>query len=109
MTTEQKGAPGEGTPVDGEEWKALVDGWFARAPAQEEWDAMGPEERERVVASLPGREMLLESADEVIGRLAKMADGLQRRADEEARRATRAERRVAELQAELERLKRERR
>ena len=102
MTTEQKGAPGEGTLVDGEEWKALVGGWFARAPAQEEWDAMGPEERERVVASLPSREILLKSADEVVTRLAKMAEGLQRR-------ATKAERQVAELQAELERLKRERR
>ncbi|WP_375773890.1 Uma2 family endonuclease [Archangium gephyra] len=27
---------------------------FPRAPTQEEWEAMGPEERERVVASLPG-------------------------------------------------------
>jgi hypothetical protein len=102
MSTDEKDAPGEGTPADEEGWKALVGGWFARAPAQEEWDAMGPEERERVVASLPGREMLLESADEVVTRLAKMAAGLQRR-------ATRAERRVAELQAELERLERERR
>jgi Uma2 family endonuclease len=55
-----------------------------------------------------GRDMLLEP-EEVISRLEQLAEGLQRRADEEARRATRAERRVAELQAELERLKRERR
>lgn len=65
-----------------------------------------------------GRDMLLES-EEMIARLEQLTEGLQRRVDEEAQRVARAEqraeeearlrreeqRRVAELQAELERLK----
>ena len=96
---------------------------YPRAPTQEEWDAMSPEERERVVAALPGKVMDTEplplEPDEVIADLKHLIRGLQRRVDEEAQRVARAERRaeeearlrreeqrrVAELQAELERLK----
>jgi Uma2 family endonuclease len=65
-----------------------------------------------------GRDMLLES-EEMIARLEQLTEGLQRRVDEDAQRVARAERRaeeearlrreeqrrVAQLQAELERLK----
>ncbi len=77
---------------------------FPRAPSQEAWDAMGPEERARVVDSLTG---MMDAT-----RLEDMVEELQQRLDEEARlrqeaeqRQRDAERRAAELLAELERLK----
>ncbi len=47
---------GGGEPQAGEmaERNGSAEDKYPRAPSQEEWDALSPEERERVVASLPG-------------------------------------------------------
>ncbi|HLL06421.1 MAG TPA: hypothetical protein VK539_37970 [Myxococcaceae bacterium] len=103
-------------------------GGSPHAPTQEEWEALSDEARKRVVASLPGREddrqrfyagSALLKYEEFISRLEHRVEGLQQQADEAARRADeeaqradeeslrrqKAEQRVAELQAELDRLK----
>lgn len=94
-------------------------GEFPRAPTQESWDAMSQEERERVLASLPGlgEDRLRFYADsarvhELIVRLVHVAEGMMQQGNQEARRAAsdvrlreKAEKRVAALQTELERLR----
>ena len=67
-----------------------------RAPPDEIWDAMSPEERKRIVASLPTKSQL--AAKETRQR----AEEARQRA-EEARQRVEAERRLAEAQAEAER------
>ena len=85
-----------------------------RAPPQEVWDRLTPEERERVVRALPSDmrlDQLMEARDAALRKAedeARRAEGEARRAEEEARRATALESEVAELRATLERLRRER-
>ena len=71
---------------------------FPQAPSQEAWDAMSPAERERVLASLPGRaaEEARRAQEE-----AQRAHEEARRAQEEAQRAREAEQRQQELELRL--------
>ncbi|ATB50968.1 hypothetical protein [Corallococcus macrosporus] len=66
-----------------------------RAPPQEVWDALSPEERQRIIDSLPSKLDLAEA------RLSK----LRRQLAEETRRREEAERQLAEARAEIERLR----
>lgn len=70
---------------------------YPRAPSQEEWDALSPEEQARVYAELPGKV----TDEEVEHRLAEET----RLRQEESRRREEAERQLKLLKAELARLK----
>jgi len=67
----------------------VIDPDDPRAPPQEIWDRMSPDERQRVLDELPSR-----------------IDEAERRSEENARRAEEAEAKLAEALAEIERLKR---
>ncbi|WP_438019396.1 hypothetical protein WMF18_10125 [Sorangium sp. So ce315] len=74
--------------------------WFVdpddpRAPPQETWDQMTPEERQQ-------------EAEQRLDEAEKRLEEAEQRLDEERQRADEAERRLAEVLAELERHRRER-
>ncbi|MDC0685033.1 hypothetical protein [Sorangium atrum] len=83
----------------------VIDPDDPRAPPQELWDRMAPEERQRVLDTLPSKFDISEAR---IEETEMSLDEERQRADEERQRADEAERRLAEALAELERLKRER-
>ncbi|WP_437970098.1 hypothetical protein WMF04_12705 [Sorangium sp. So ce260] len=82
----------------------VIDPDDPRAPPQELWDRMTPEERQRVLDTLPSEFEISEACPPEGDFHFNPKVGL----DEERRRADEAERRLAEALAELERLKRER-
>ncbi len=77
-----------------------------RAPTQELWDALSPEERQRIVDSLPSQlqyraERVDASRAELVQQLAEES----RLRTQETQRREDAERKLAEALAELERLR----
>jgi hypothetical protein len=93
----------------------VIDPADPRAPPQEIWDRMSPEERQQVLDALPGKSEVRTRLDSMVSdHEASIADAkrrfedAKRRLEKETRRAEEAERKLAEAQAELARLKGER-
>ncbi|WP_437899553.1 hypothetical protein [Sorangium sp. So ce124] len=90
----------------------VIDPDDPRAPPQELWDRMTPEERQRVLDTLPSKfeisKARISETEMSLDEERRRFDEERRRLDAERQRADEAERRLAEALAELERLKRER-
>lgn len=75
-----------------------IDAADPRAPSQEVWDRMSPEERDRVVAMLPIEVPNKQDAEERVKAEAARADAEAARAEELQQKLTEAEALIAKLQ-----------